>query len=207
MPEVSEGWFWASPEWQRYLTAYGRPHESHRGPRGNYVIFLDDAMWRRIKKEHRADIRKGERIADEILVVAKRNYAYDGAMFSVFQGLHLKDAGRATRPQRTWDLMREWIEQGYGMLLLARYDTHFMAGAYFIKFGEGAYYASAARDPSLGQTPLTHALIWRAMGELAASGYLWLDMGPVPAEDDGRHRPWWHGVSPARGMEAGSRAP
>lgn len=184
---MPEGWFWSTPQWAEYLCAYGREHEPHAGPLGNYVIELTgiESMWQRIKKETRADIRKGERIADEIVVVTERNYDQDGHLFPVFQDLHLKDAGRVTRPQRTWDLMREWIADGYGMLLLARYDTHYMAGIYLITYGEGAYYAVAARHPDLGKAPLTHALIWRAMQELQGMGYCWLDMGPVPQDEDG----------------------
>src|SRR3990167_11119210 len=80
-------------------------------------------------------------LSDEILVIDHRNYETDGAMFGLYQELHEKASGRKTRPQETFDLMREWIGQVHGVLLLSRYLCHFMAAAYFLVYEGGAYYA------------------------------------------------------------------
>ena len=172
------GWFWGTPQWASYCAAYPQPVVSNDGPFGNMVVSLDGDAWKRVRKGHRAQIRKTERTTSII-------YDTDGDHLDVFQGLHLLDAGRITRPQATWDIMRDWLPQGYGLLVIAVRDHLPIGGGYFIRYRGSAYYASAARDPNFSpkESP-AHLIVWSAMTWLRERGYKWLDLGPVdPAGD------------------------
>jgi hypothetical protein len=172
--------FWQSTSWTDYLTAYGREHESHDG---GVIVPLGhpEAMWRNLRKGHKSDVKKGER---EFTFTIHDDPSEDDAL-RLYQELHEADAGRKTRPQETFDLMRSWLGT-HGLLLLAWWPIPGSAGrnlcvgaAYFLTHGSGAYYASAARLP--GQAgPIGHFLVWSAMRHLAELGYEYLDMGPSP---------------------------
>lgn len=173
-------WWWGRPEWAAYCDAYnGQPPHANYGKQGNMIVALDDplVMWKRLRKGHRSDIRSAEKSTQVM-------FDTDGDAFDVYQALHEKDAGRKTRPQRTFDLMREWLPQGYGLLALAIRDAIPIGAAYFITYLEGSYYASAARDPDLARTDsVGHLLVWKAMCRLHEQGRKWLDLGPLPDED------------------------
>jgi hypothetical protein len=174
---VTDYWFWSTPEWSAYKAAYGPTHPEHNfGELGNLVVPLgpQKEMWSQVRKGHQATIRKTER---SVTVSNSVNH------FAAYQALHEKDAGRKTRPQATFDLMRSFIHCGCGMLYSAFLDGALVGSAYFYVHQRGAYYGSAARDPDLdSHVGVAHLLVWRAMVDLSArSG--WLDMGPIPDPD------------------------
>lgn len=140
------------------------------------MVKLDADMWGRIRKGHRADIRHAEKS-----VLINWTGCDDVAReFADYQQLHLLDAGRPTRPQATFDLMRSWIPE-HGLLAVGRVNGQAMGAAYFIRHGEGAYYASAARHPEAPRG-IAHLLVWWGMLTLRYTAK-WLDLGPVPSED------------------------
>ena len=175
-------WFWSSPQWARYCAAYPQPVVSNNGPHGNLIVSLDDGMWGRMGKGHRSQIRKTERTTQLIIDT-------DGTHLDVFQGLHYLDAGRVTRPQATWDVMRDWMPRGLGVVVIAIRDHLPIGGAYFVTYQTGSYYFSAARDPEYSSGGLfekdspAHLIVWTAMTWLRERGHTWLDLGPVPPPD------------------------
>lgn len=99
--------------------------------------------------------------------------------FDIYQQLHYDVAGRSTRSQRTWDVMRDWCQNGWGELLLAFYQGEPAGGTMVIDGDQEAYYASGAyrRDLDLN---LSHYPIWVAMQHAAARGKILFDFGDLP---------------------------
>src|SRR5206468_7207838 len=121
----------------------------------------DDALLRSMTKGHRAAVKKAMK--------AMEVDALDGASvesadaFDAYQQMHQRAAGRVTRPQRTFDLMRTWLGTGHAVLFAARRGGGFLGFAYVLRFARGAYYASAANDPDESREPVGHAVQWRAL--------------------------------------------
>lgn len=96
-----------------------------------------------------------------------------------YHALHVRQNGRETRPQETWDCMDEWIKEGYGkqFLMRERGTGLPLAGVYWIIYQGAAYYASeAGRD--------AHVLIRDSLERLKACGVRYVEMGDVTPSDD-----------------------
>jgi len=112
--------------------------------------------------------------------------AFDGASvesadaFDAYQQMHQRAAGRVTRPQRTFDLMRTWLGTGHAVLFAARRGGGFLGFAYVLRFARGAYYASAANDPDESREPVGHAVQWRALTWLRDNGITTYELGAQP---------------------------
>jgi len=63
--------------------------------------------------------------------------------FNEYQKMHALAAGRKTRASKTFDLMKEWIESGYGLLVGGRVGEKWAGFILFIIYKNSAYYASA----------------------------------------------------------------
>jgi len=125
-----------------------------------------DEIWRGVSKGHAAAIHKGLREMD---------IREQEDVESLHQ-LHVREAGRETRPLSTWYLMQQWLIQARGWLYEAIDDDCRLAGAaYFITYKQKAYYASAAyvRDG------VAHALVWTAIRQLRQLGITALELGRV----------------------------
>ncbi len=103
-----------------------------------------------------------------------------GDLLKAFKRLHFGQAGRQTRPDRMWEIQREWCEAGNGLIVAAMRWNVAVACTYWILWRGCAYYASSASiNPNT-----THALMWRAMLELKARGVGKLEMGWIDYPGD-----------------------
>ena len=119
-----------------------------------------------IRKSYKGLISQATR-AHEFVVDDK------GDLLKAFKRLHFGQAGRQTRPDRTWEIQREWCEAGNGLIVAAMRWNVAVACTYWICYKGCAYYASSVSiNPNV-----THALIWKAMLELKARGIETLEMG------------------------------
>lgn len=134
---------------------------------------LDD-LWAGIRKGHRYDIRRSEKVCelrvwDQHTITAEK--------FSEYQLLHQKDAGRITRSQRTFDLMLSWIKQGNAILVEAEHDGRAIGFALLILFQRGAFYGSSCKDPDYYETPASHLIQWATIRWLREHQFEWYDIG------------------------------
>jgi hypothetical protein len=142
-------------------------------------------IWSSVRKGHKADIKRAAsqcdvRFWDESTVTTER--------FAAYQALHRKDAGRATRSQETFDQMLGWVRRGHAVLVEASRQDRPAEFALIMRFGSGAYYGSACKDPDQQEIPALHLLQWEAMRWLKARGVRWYDLGPQ------EFGPLWHHV-------------
>lgn len=99
-------------------------------------------------------------------------------VFDEYRRLHHKDAGRVTRPLHTFDLMYEWICAGDAFLVAAKHNGEFVEFAYYIKFDDNVYYASAASDPAFNACPTGHFVQWQAIKWMQDSCLDYYELGP-----------------------------
>jgi len=133
-------------------------------------------LLRAMTKGHRAAVGRGGRS----MSVDVTSGPGAGNIFDAYQVMHTRAAGRVTRPQRTFDLMREWVETGDAVLFAARKDGRLVGFAYVLRHGEGAYYASAANDPDVVGEPVGHVLQWETMNWLRSNGIRTYELGAQP---------------------------
>lgn len=191
---MKSAWFWGTAQWEKYQRAYfsDRPRvEEYKssplsgdgiGERDplNYDIAMHESqvlnltlsqaeLWRGIRKSYRPLINK-----------ALVDYRFTAGTLADYHRLHALASGRETRSHGTWDCMDEWMANGYGGLVMASKDGVMAAGAYFIIYQGGAYYASGA---SLIDN-VQHAVIWTAMKRLKDIGVGLLELGQIDGETE-----------------------
>ncbi|MBI4355001.1 MAG: GNAT family N-acetyltransferase [Candidatus Omnitrophica bacterium] len=133
-----------------------------------------ETLWAQIRKGHKSDIKRGGKscavtVWDQATITLEK--------FRQYQELHRKDAGRATRSQRTFDLMLDWVRDGQAMLTEAHIGDRPIAFALVMRFGVGAYYGSGCKDPDHLSVPASHLIQWEAMLWLKAHGTQFYDLG------------------------------
>jgi hypothetical protein len=147
--------------------------------RASQVVDLSedvDQLLRAMTKGHRAAVGKGRKTMGVDVAVGPGS----GEVFEEYQRLHTLAAGRVTRPQHTFDLMQQWVERGDAVLFGATKDGRYAGFAYVLRFGTGAYYASAANDPGAAGEPVGQVLQWEAMTWLRDHGVRAYELGAQP---------------------------
>ncbi len=98
-------------------------------------------------------------------------------IFDAYQKMHLKAAGRKTRPEFTWNLMKNWITQNKAILVSAELNKEEIGFAIFILYKQNAYYASGANDPNKADLPIAHYLFWRVIKWLKQNLFNYFEIG------------------------------
>ncbi|MEK6744859.1 MAG: GNAT family N-acetyltransferase [Nitrospirota bacterium] len=145
-----------------------------------HIIGLDrdeDSLLRDMRKGHKSDI------------TAARNNGLSGRVFdaasitddafAAYRRLHLRAAGRQTRPDRTWELMHEWIKSGFAVLgIVSGRSGAPLAAALCLTYKHAAYYGSSCVDPEFAnERGAMHLLLWEVMVHLKAAGLQWFETG------------------------------
>jgi len=108
----------------------------------------------------------------------------DRGLFDRYQEFHALTAGRGTRPQRSWDIMFDWIAAGRGELVLGyAADGELVAGTMIIDGAADSYYSSGVYDRQRFEQPLAHWPLWLAMLHSAERGMRVFDLGDLPLSD------------------------
>ncbi len=141
-----------------------------------------------MRKGHRSDIRRAEKEL-EGFVMSDKNASDD--LFASYQQLHVKAAGGQTRPSETFEMMCQWIRDGYGILVGASLKGTPVSFAYVNIFKDCAYYSSACNDPEIKDLPLAHFVQWEILNWLHEHAFHYYEIGwqvydsteVVPASD------------------------
>src|SRR3990167_7913668 len=96
--------------------------------------------------------------------------------FSRNTKLHTKAAGRQTRPDRTFELMYEWLKGNIAFLVAVQKDNKNIAFEYFSVYKNSVYAFSAANDPDYETQPIRHALEWEAILWMKEKGFDFYEM-------------------------------
>ncbi len=143
------------------------------------VIDLEKAqttLWGDIKKSHRYEINKGNKMFKFLII---DQYNDDLTAFKEFKNLHFLSAERMTRSERTWEIQYDWIQKGYGVLILAILENIPIGGIYTIIYKNGAYYGISANHPEYDiKYPISHAIQWEMIKWLKKNRYKYYELGP-----------------------------
>jgi hypothetical protein len=143
--------------------------------RGNVKGYLDASTYTcvldlsdvRPTKGHRSAIKKAEKYLSwrEITDIDR------------FKSDYFRIAGKATRPDRTFELLRQWIKQGFGTLLEAEFDELTAGYAYILHWRDYAYYFMSAVDPYFKRYNVSHFLQAKAFDILRQKGVKRYELG------------------------------
>lgn len=150
-----------------------------------------EELWMELRKSYKGLINKAYKTF-EIVIMDSRNPNFE--IHEQYRLLHLKAAGRVTRPLGTFNMQFEMLKNDEAMLLCIKYKEHYVSFSYFCHFNKTAYYASEADDPEI-EVPVTYGPLsqWKAMEYYKTRGldYIELDnqqFGPQlfdhPSEKD-----------------------
>jgi len=133
-----------------------------------------DALWDGLRDTYRHEI---ETATDDLTTTVYDETTVTRDVFDAYQALHRKDAGEQTRPQQTFDLMYEWIQDGFAVLVGAEHDGDFVEFAYFLREKDNVYYSSAASDPDVTGLSSGHLVQWRAIEWMHEEGCEYYEVG------------------------------
>ncbi len=137
----------------------------------------EDTLLRNLRKGHKSDIVVARKAGLNVSLFDERSISDKD--FAVYREIHFHAAGRQTRPDRTWELMREWISNGFAVLGLVHHAGGVpVAAALFLTDKDGAYYGSSCVEPAFtDERGIMHVLLWEAMRFLKNRGIRWLETG------------------------------
>jgi FemAB family protein len=107
--------------------------------------------------------------------------------WEVFRQLHIRVAGRETRPIDTWEHQWRMIANGEALLIwLGDVEDRMIGGGFFQFTDCEALYSVAAYDRDLFDKPLGHVVQARAIEEFKKRGLRWYKLGSLkfPGDDD-----------------------
>jgi len=118
-------------------------------------------------KGHRAAIKKG---------AAYLTYHETNDIWK-FREDYFEVAGKVTRPRRTFELLGEWINLGYGLLLEALFEGKTAGYTYILCYKNRAYYFMSCVFPECRQYDVSHYLQSVAFDLLRRRGVSHYDLG------------------------------
>ncbi len=135
----------------------------------------EDALWARVRKGHKADVKRARR---DLTARVWHGPEMPAATFAAYRQMHARDAGRAVRSTRTFDLMEGWVRARHAALVEAStHDGRPAAFALLLLNKDGAFYASGCREPELATLPASHLVQWSAITWLKAQAFRYYDIG------------------------------
>jgi len=131
-----------------------------------------------VRERYRRDVRKGLR-SYQIEIWSSGNLPVSIA--EMYMQLHVKDAGRVTRPISTYEKQVDLVRNGEGFWVAARnLATDRIVGMLLISLHKGAAYdASVAVDPDFERDNVSHMMKWRAIEYLLEMGVSHYELGSV----------------------------
>jgi hypothetical protein len=163
-------------EWERGQAEFDR-YGYVATPLATQVVALAQgfpSLLQHMRKGHIYDVKRGIKHFDVTCYDAER---ITEEIFARYRLLHAQAAGRVTRPLQTFELMRQWIQEGKALLLGASKDGGDVGWIYLFIYKGKAYYGSACNHPEWRRQPVGHALQGCALQWLAAHGYAWYELG------------------------------
>jgi hypothetical protein len=101
-----------------------------------------DVLFRNFRKGTKSDIKTAIKNGLEIKIYDQDNITRK--VFDVYKNIHFQAAGRKTRPDKTWDIMFEWIQKGVSILSITTKEGKCISAQLVNTYNKKAYYQSGA---------------------------------------------------------------
>jgi len=109
------------------------------------ILGLDNI---KLSKGHQSCIKKAKKYLTYEIMYGTKIFMYD----------YFKIAGKTTRPEKTFEILENWIDSGYGTLLKATYQGNTAGYIYILHYGDWAYYFMSATFDEYKQYNVSHYL-------------------------------------------------
>ena len=157
---------------------------------GSNVIFTND-LYIDLSSEL-SQIKNKFRTSYKSLVTSGLKYfqifvleKFDQKLWEEFRELHLNEAGRVTRNNKTWDIQLNSIKNSESFFVFIRDEDNEMVGGALIDYTKDeGYYSIAAYKRSLFDKPLGHIIQFKAIEILKEKGVKWYYLGPRYFQQD-----------------------
>jgi len=135
------------------------------------------SLWTNIRKSYKSLINGILKSSDYKLVFVDKNDP-DYSINEKYRLLHVKAAGRETRPKSTFDLQFELVKQGKALIAGLMYKNNFVAFNYFLFHQNTVVYMSASDDPDYAaqKIPFYHATLWASIQHLKSQGLEYMQL-------------------------------
>ena len=130
-----------------------------------------------LRKSFKSLINKGLKNYN-YYIMTKDNADYD--IHEQYRIIHIKAAGRETRPKETFDQQFDQLLAKQATLIGVLWNNNFVQFNYFNHFNGYVYYASAADDPDFSEgyeVPIGHAIIQYAINYFKEYNYNYFELG------------------------------
>lgn len=133
----------------------------------------EEELWNDLRRNHRRNIKKGNEF--EVAVYTSKNITQD--VFNRYKETHHKAAGHKTRPDKTFELMYDWLKEGLSFLVVVEFGGKQIGFEYYVVYKNNVIGASAANDPDYKHLPLRHLLEWEAILWMKRQGFSFYEIG------------------------------
>jgi lipid II:glycine glycyltransferase (peptidoglycan interpeptide bridge formation enzyme) len=125
-------------------------------------------------KGHKAAIKKAEKHLTRNMYFSVKSCRHD------FKADYFRIAGKATRPDESFELLDKWLNRGWATLFVAKYDGKIAGYIYILHYDSWSYYFMGCTEPEYKGLNVSHFLIWEAIKALQSNGIRYLEMGDQP---------------------------
>ncbi len=113
-----------------------------------------------IRKSYKSLINWGTKNLDIKIVDSENlNIKY----FDLYKSLHLKEAGKKTRSDNSWECQLNALEKKNAFLICGFLDNQMVTAGYFFCDEENVYYGSSASNRNLFDNGLMHSIIFKSV--------------------------------------------
>ncbi|MEK9153209.1 MAG: GNAT family N-acetyltransferase [Patescibacteria group bacterium] len=133
----------------------------------------EEELWNDLRRNHRRNINKGEGF--KINFYTQTNITSE--IFRAYKEMHHKAAGRQTRPDKTFELMYEWLTKDLAFLVVAELDKKLIGFEYYSVYKNNVYGFSAANDPDYANLPIRHSIEWQAILWMKKRSFYFYEIG------------------------------
>jgi len=148
----------------------------------------EDDLIRSLQKGHKCDIKYAEKTGFSVEFFTGETVTED--LFGIYRQMHLSDAGRKTRPDKSWEIMLRLIRAGQLILALGRIKDSkaYYSGTLCCAYRSNSYNMSFAADPAQEKARgMGVFLYFELMRHLKQAGFRFYEMGwnayPVISQD------------------------
>lgn len=117
---------------------------------------------------------------------------FDNKLLKQFKDLHFKAAGRKTRSDHSWDILKDIVNNNQGFVSIASNNDSLVSAGFFPQSSKHCFYGISASNRDFFKNPISHIVIWNAIKyaknqgckvfELGDLSYPFLD--PKPSEKE-----------------------
>jgi hypothetical protein len=131
-------------------------------------------LWRNIRKSYSSLINNGLRELSPLII---NNDSITWEHFLQFRELHIHEAGRETRSEKSWRRQFEAVQEKEAFLVLGHLNGELVSAGYFGHSETNSIYGSSASRRDLFEKPLFHAIMWTAILHAKEIGCKWFEVG------------------------------